>query len=136
MTIEVPSSRSAGCFGVIALQLGHHQDSPSRGNASHHQSKPRQWQTHVLSGSCRHCHQHPGWAAPWNGHRHSCKDEHDGDDDDDDANIHLKGAVVHVLGNFVQPIGVAAAGALIWWKQVVHPDIIPPEISICGSKQG
>ncbi len=36
----------------------------------------------------------------------------------DDGNINLRGAVIHVLGDFVQSIGVAAAGALIWWKQV------------------
>ena len=39
----------------------------------------------------------------------------------DDSNINLRGAVIHVLGDFVQSIGVAAAGGLIWWKQVAWP---------------
>lgn len=30
----------------------------------------------------------------------------------------LPGAIIHVIGDFVQSIGVAVAGALIWWHQV------------------
>lgn len=61
-------------------------------------------------------------------HGHSYGHSHDGHshgghshghDNDNDANINLRGAVIHVLGDFVQSIGVAVAGALIWWKQVV-----------------
>ena len=33
-------------------------------------------------------------------------------------NINLRGAVIHIMGDLVQSIGVAAAGALIWYKQV------------------
>ena len=33
-------------------------------------------------------------------------------------NINMRGAVLHIIGDLVQSIGVAAAGALIWWKQV------------------
>lgn len=33
-------------------------------------------------------------------------------------NINLHGAVLHVIGDLVQSVGVAVAGALIWWKQV------------------
>eukprot|EP00884_Botryococcus_braunii_P013262 jgi/Botrbrau1/21937/Bobra.0249s0060.1 len=33
------------------------------------------------------------------------------------ANMNLRGAVIHVLGDLVQSIGVAIAGALIWWNQ-------------------
>ena len=33
-------------------------------------------------------------------------------------NINLHGAVLHVIGDLVQSLGVAVAGALIWWKQV------------------
>ncbi|KDD76571.1 cation efflux family protein [Helicosporidium sp. ATCC 50920] len=33
------------------------------------------------------------------------------------SNLNLHGAVVHVIGDLVQSIGVALAGALIWWKQ-------------------
>ena len=32
-------------------------------------------------------------------------------------NLNLKGAVVHVLGDLVQSVGVAIAGFLIWWNQ-------------------
>ena len=52
------------------------------------------------------------------GHGHSHGEEkghsHGGDGD----SINLRGAIIHVLGDFVQSIGVAIAGALIWWKQV------------------
>jgi len=51
------------------------------------------------------------------GHSHTHSHEHDAHGHDD-GNINLRGAVIHVLGDFVQSIGVAAAGALIWWKQV------------------
>lgn len=37
---------------------------------------------------------------------------HEGD------NINLRSAVLHIIGDLVQSIGVALAGALIWWKQV------------------
>lgn len=35
----------------------------------------------------------------------------------DHANLNVRGAVIHVIGDFVQSIGVAIAGALIWWHQ-------------------
>ena len=38
--------------------------------------------------------------------------------DASDKNINLQGAVLHVIGDLVQSLGVAVAGALIWWKQV------------------
>ena len=34
--------------------------------------------------------------------------------------MNLRGAVLHVVGDIVQSLGVAVAGALIWWKQVCH----------------
>ena len=34
--------------------------------------------------------------------------------------MNLRGAVLHVIGDIVQSLGVAVAGALIWWKQVSH----------------
>ena len=61
------------------------------------------WQD-VESGEHAHEHSH----GEEKGHSHS------GDGD----NINLRGAIIHVLGDFVQSIGVAIAGALIWWKQV------------------
>ena len=33
-------------------------------------------------------------------------------------NINLRGAIIHTLGDLSQSIGLAIAGALIWWKQV------------------
>lgn len=33
-----------------------------------------------------------------------------------DQNMNLRGAAIHVLGDLVQSVGVAVAGALIWWK--------------------
>lgn len=65
-----------------------------------------------------HSHGHSHGA---DGHSHSSGGHsHDhGHKGHDDANINLRGAVIHVLGDFVQSIGVAAAGALIWWKQVM-----------------
>jgi zinc transporter 2 len=35
----------------------------------------------------------------------------------DHANLNVRGAIIHVIGDFVQSIGVAIAGALIWWHQ-------------------
>ena len=32
--------------------------------------------------------------------------------------MNLRGAVLHVIGDLVQSIGVAVAGVLIWWNQV------------------
>ena len=36
-------------------------------------------------------------------------------------NINLHGAVLHVIGDLVQSIGVAVAGLVIWIKNVRHP---------------
>lgn len=44
---------------------------------------------------------------------------HEGD------NINLRSAVLHIIGDLVQSIGVALAGALIWWKQVGHLTCLP-----------
>lgn len=52
------------------------------------------------------------------GHSHSTEGHSHEQNGHDESNINLRGAVIHVLGDFVQSIGVAAAGALIWWKQV------------------
>ena len=67
-----------------------------------------------------HGHSHAGDAHS-HGHSHGdAGHSHDhGAEGHDEGNINLRGAVIHVLGDFVQSIGVAVAGALIWWKQVV-----------------
>ena len=49
-------------------------------------------------------------AGDGGGHGHSHAGKHGG-------NINLRGAVIHILGDLVQSVGVAFAGALIWWKQ-------------------
>eukprot|EP00890_Picochlorum_soloecismus_P002148 jgi/Picsp_1/2934/NSC_01159-R1_zinc transporter len=60
------------------------------------------------------------------GHSHSHSHAHDkesdshsshADDHHDGANLNLRGAVIHVIGDFIQSIGVAIAGGLIWWHQ-------------------
>ena len=65
----------------------------------------------VESGEHAHDHDHEGHDE---GHGHSHGHKHGGEED----SINLRGAIIHVLGDFVQSIGVAIAGALIWWKQV------------------
>ena len=57
------------------------------------------------------------------GHGHVHGHEHG----EEEESINLKGAIVHVLGDLVQSLGVAAAGALIWWKQVGHASCSLPE---------
>lgn len=47
------------------------------------------------------------------GHAHGGHGEEGGEEE----NINLRGAIVHVIGDLVQSLGVALAGALIWWKQ-------------------
>lgn len=42
---------------------------------------------------------------------------HSKDGGHDRRNINLRGAVVHVIGDLLQSIGVAVAGALIWYNQ-------------------
>ena len=70
------------------------------------------------SHSHGHSHGNAGHSHGSEGHSHGNNgNSHEGQDD---ANINLRGAVIHVLGDFVQSIGVAAAGALIWWKQVMQ----------------
>ncbi len=60
---------------------------------------------------------HNGHSHSHSGHDHSVHD-HSGGGGGASENINLRGAVLHIIGDLVQSIGVAAAGALIWWKQV------------------
>lgn len=59
-------------------------------------------------------HGHSHGKEEGHGHSHDHGHKHGGEED----SINLRGAIIHVLGDFVQSIGVAIAGALIWWKQV------------------
>ena len=65
-----------------------------------------------------HSHDHGSHS---DGHSHGAEGHSHDHERHDESNINLRGAVIHVLGDFVQSIGVAAAGALIWWKQVNPP---------------
>lgn len=84
----------------------------------------------ILGG---HGHSHGGHSHSHGGHSH---DDHDHDHNHDHHhhddmehgasqthssqtahNINEQGAIIHVLGDLVQSVGVAIAGALIWWKQ-------------------
>jgi len=58
------------------------------------------------AGESEHDHVHDG--DNHTGHSH----DHDHED-----NINMRSAIMHVLGDLVQSIGVAIAGALIWWHQ-------------------
>ena len=59
------------------------------------------------------------WCCTFKAHYGAGHNEHDNHDHGEDS-INLRGAVLHVIGDLVQSIGVALAGALIWWKQVIH----------------
>jgi zinc transporter 2 len=54
-------------------------------------------------------------------HQHNHDDHSDDDDHKDHAsfssNINIRGAVIHVIGDLVQSIGVVIAGGLIWYHQ-------------------
>lgn len=63
-------------------------------------------------GNHSHGHSHGHNHSHGHDHNHSAAGSHDR------RNINLRGAVVHVIGDLVQSIGVAVAGALIWYHQV------------------
>ncbi|MGQ3099393.1 MAG: cation transporter, partial [Brevundimonas aurantiaca] len=48
------------------------------------------------------------------GHGH----DHDHDHDHDHENMNLRGAILHVIGDLLQSVGVAIAGLLIWLHEV------------------
>lgn len=50
-------------------------------------------------------------------------------------NINLHGAVLHVIGDLVQSVGVAVAGALIWWNQVRHERLWRSSVFCLSHKQ-
>ncbi|KAK9817220.1 hypothetical protein WJX72_011227 [[Myrmecia] bisecta] len=81
-------------IAIFAILGGHHVHGPgSSHNHSHGEGDD-------------HAHGHAG-----PGHEHQ-EGEQNGS-----ANINLRGAVLHVLGDLVQSLGVMVAGVLIWWKQ-------------------
>ena len=59
--------------------------------------------TPAAAGGCGHAHGHSHSSSHGHGHGH---------------NMNMRGAIIHVIGDFVQSIGVCIAGALIWYHQV------------------
>ena len=45
--------------------------------------------------------------------------------EEEPRNINLHGAVLHVIGDLIQSLGVAVAGAIIWIKQVSTSSALP-----------
>jgi solute carrier family 30 (zinc transporter), member 2 len=66
-----------------------------------------------------HGHSHDHGHSHSHGHGdHGHSGSHGHEEGHGGENINMRGAVLHIIGDLVQSIGVAAAGALIWWKQV------------------
>ncbi|KAG7671456.1 hypothetical protein Ndes2526B_g09383 [Nannochloris sp. 'desiccata'] len=78
-----------GELGVSLAEEGHHHETEE-----------------LISSSSLHNHTGQYQESPSNNHTHS-----------PGSNINVRGAVIHVIGDLVQSIGVAIAGALIWYHQ-------------------
>ncbi|CAL8470548.1 g10090 [Coccomyxa elongata] len=92
---------------------GHdHGHGHSHGHAHAHGHSHGEKHSHADHG---HDHDHAGdvHSHAEEGHAHGGHGEEGGEEE----NINLRGAIVHVIGDLVQSLGVALAGALIWWKQ-------------------
>lgn len=103
---------------VVFLVLGvhaHHggcDHSHDHGDASHGHSHGHDGHSHS-DGPSGHSHGGSGHSHDASGghsHGHSNGKEH--------ANINMRGALLHVVGDLLQSFGVAMAGLLIW----LHPD--------------
>lgn len=79
-------------------------------------------------------HSHSGHGH--SGHDHSHSHSHNHGSEGGSENINLRGAALHIIGDLVQSVGVAAAGALIWWKQVRAPGLLvcPDKGACCLSR--
>ncbi|KAK9904349.1 hypothetical protein WJX75_010009 [Coccomyxa subellipsoidea] len=114
-------------LSIMAI-LGGHGHGHSHGEGGHDHGHGH---SHSHSHSGGHFH---GEKHSHNGHAHAEEDAHshaeeghahreghahgDGlEERSEETNINLRGAIVHVIGDLVQSLGVALAGALIWWKQ-------------------
>lgn len=75
----------------------------------------------AAAGGHSHGHAHAHGAAcsghSHGGHAHEGGHGHGHGHAPSQDNINLRSAVLHVIGDLLQSIGVAIAGALIWWKQ-------------------
>lgn len=76
-------------------------DSPAAATYSHSQDHDHEHGSHGAAGE-----------AKAKGHSHS----HDDHQHSHGSSINVRGAFIHVLGDTVQSVGVAIAGALIWWR--------------------
>lgn len=52
------------------------------------------------------------------------------------ANLNLRGAVIHCIGDLVQSIGVCVAGALIWWHQVRANGVVSWQRALAAGAAG
>lgn len=65
----------------------------------------------------QHGHSHGGHAGHSHGGGHrDMESMHDGDDLKEDRNINVRAAFIHVLGDFIQSIGVFIAALVIYFK--------------------
>ena len=75
--------------------------------------------TSTAAPACSHSHNHEhgkshGGAGEARGHSHDHHSHHH--HHHEGSSINVRGAFIHVLGDTVQSVGVAIAGALIWWR--------------------
>jgi solute carrier family 30 (zinc transporter), member 2 len=82
-----------------------------------------------ISSDEEHGHQHHGE----HGHDHGPSHDHGGHGHSH-HNLNLHGALIHAVGDLVQSVGVAIAGALIWWHQVGVASVCfsPPHFTRIG----
>jgi len=106
---------------LIAILGGHHHG-PGH-NHDHGHSHSHEDHSHAHSHDSDHAHaddhDHDHDHAHGNG-LHAAEEGqacHSHGHSHGNGNINMQGAVMHVIGDLVQSIGVAIAGALIWWKQ-------------------
>jgi solute carrier family 30 (zinc transporter), member 2 len=122
--VEVSQDAPWGAEDVaLKCSLGHHVSSPCSAEHGSHQNEHGSHHAHFEQTACKHdedtlgekrslqqpvTHSHGQVLALGHSHRH----------EDDFKNQNLRGAIVHVMGDLLQSIGVAIAGAIIWCDTV------------------
>lgn len=115
----------AGDSSSKLLMAGQTSATPLHEEAGHDHGHEHGSGGGARSGGGSHAHSAAGEAAG-HGHGHSHDHNHDhghshggggGHGHSHGGNINLRGAVLHVIGDLLQSVGVALAGALIWWHQ-------------------
>ncbi|GLI59526.1 hypothetical protein VaNZ11_001418 [Volvox africanus] len=98
--------------GAEASGHGHgHGHEHSHGHGHEHSYGHGHGHSHGHGHGHSHGHGHRHGHSHAHGHGHGRGHSHGHD------NINLRSALLHVVGDLLQSIGVAAAGGLIWWKQ-------------------